>query len=83
MDSAVSAASTAETAVFKCTGIYCRISSAAAMGEVVFDRWNKLRDRGGKNKGLLDLAESPLVCKGIGAPTAPNRVKLPTREPNA
>ena len=39
----------------------------AVMGEVVFDRWNKLRGRGKKNKNLFDLAEAPLAYKDIDA----------------
>ena len=38
----------------------------AAMGDVVYDRWNRLQHRGNKNKGLLDLAEAPPAYKDIG-----------------
>lgn len=34
-----------------------------AMGDIVFDRWNKIKK--GKNKGLFDVAESPLAYKNI------------------
>lgn len=37
-----------------------------AMGEVVFDRWNRLKGhRGKKSPGLFDLAEAPLAYKDI------------------
>lgn len=49
----------------------CRRLSVAdcdkAMGDVVFDRWGRIRGRRGKHKGekLWDLAEAPLAYKNI------------------
>lgn len=36
-----------------------------AMGNVVFDRWSKMRGRGRKNSKLYDFGESPLAYKNI------------------
>lgn len=38
-----------------------------AMGDVVYDRWSKLKGRRGKKQGMLDLAEAPPAYKDIDA----------------
>lgn len=38
-----------------------------AMGNVVFDRWSKMKGRGRKNSKLYDLGEAPLAYKNIDA----------------